>query len=69
LEDLLAGALFHYPARLHHHHLIGDLPDHGQVVGNEQVTQAESGLLLPQQLWNLSLNRSVQCRQRFIEHQ
>ena len=35
VEDLVGGGVLHELAVLHHHDLVGDLADHGQIVGDE----------------------------------
>ena len=40
--------------------------DHGQVVGNEQVSQPKLGLQILQQIDHLGLHRYVQGRHRFV---
>ena len=37
VEDLVGGGVLHELAVLHHHNLVGDLTNHGQIVGDEQV--------------------------------
>lgn len=39
VEDLVGGGMLHELAVLHHHNLVGDLTNHGQIVGDEQVAQ------------------------------
>ena len=58
-----------HPARPHHHDLVGDLPDHRQVVADEQVRQAESGLQLGKQFQDLRLHHDVERGDRLVTHQ
>ena len=47
-------------AQVHHAHLMGNMPHHGQVVGNEQVGEAEFVLQLLQNIDYLGLYGHVQ---------
>ncbi len=55
-------------AQVHHRHPVGDVPDHRQVVGDEQVGQRQLGLELVQQVDDAGLDRDVQRRDRLVQH-
>ena len=64
-EQGLQGAAFHQPAVLHHIQAVAQLPDHAQVMGDQQ----QGGLLLlhaHQQLEDLRLHRHIQGRGRLV---
>ena len=68
LKDLLGGARFQQVAQMQHTDAVGDVLDHGQVVGDEQVSRA--GLLLDilHQVDHLCLNGHIQCRDALIRN-
>ena len=66
LADL---ADLHDPAQVHHRDPVGDVPDHREVVGDEQVGQAELGLELVQQVDHAGLDGDVERRHRLVEHE
>src|SRR3954469_15084058 len=47
---------------------MSDLPDHCQIVGDEQVGQAAMLLKLREEIQYLCLNRDVECRYRLVTH-
>jgi hypothetical protein len=53
----------------HHHHLVGDLADHAQVVADEQHAHAVLALHLGDQLQDLALDGHVQRRGRLVGDQ
>ena len=55
-------------AQVHHRDPVADVPDHRQVVGDEQVRQPEVVLQLLQQVEHLRLDRHVQRGHRLVEH-
>ena len=52
-EELLALGHLHHLAQVHHCHPVGDVLDHAQVVGNEQVSEAKLTLQLLEQIKHL----------------
>ena len=46
-EEGAGFGLFDQPAHIHHGHLIRDVFDHAQVVGNEEVGQVQFILQIP----------------------
>ena len=67
--DLLLGPHFYRAAEVHHQDLIGDMPDHRQVVGDEHVGGVEFLLQIHEQVEHLCLNRYVEGGGRFVGHQ
>ncbi len=57
------------PAEVHDHHLVGDMADHAQVVGNEEVGEGEFLLHVHRQVQHLGLDRHVKRRDRLIGDQ
>ena len=60
--------LLHDLPLVHHRHPVADLIDHRQVMGDEQVGQAELGLQVHQQLEDLGLHGHVQSGHRLVQH-
>ena len=58
--------LLHDPAQVHHRHLVGEVLDDGQVVGDEQVGDAPLLLQVVQQVQDLALDRHVQGRDGLV---
>jgi hypothetical protein len=54
---------------VHHHHLVGHVFDHGQIVRDEDVGQAQLILQILQQIQHLRLHRHVQRRNGFVADQ
>jgi hypothetical protein len=54
-QQLLRGSLLDDPARAHDGDLVRDLPDDGQVVGDEKIGQAVGLLQVAQELQHLGL--------------
>ena len=61
-------ALFHGVAQVHHHHIVGDVAHHAQVVRDEQIGQAKVLLQIGQQVEHLRLNRDIQRGDRLVGH-
>ena len=55
-------------AQVHDGNAVAHLPDNGEVVGNEQVGQAEAGLQVGQQRQDLGLDGHVEGGHRLVEH-
>ena len=53
-------------ADVHHRHPVGDMLDHAQIVGDEQIGEIELLLQLLQQVQHLSLDRDIQRRDRLV---
>src|SRR5687768_12964158 len=53
-------------AEVHHGHAVADMPDHREVVRDEQVRQVEFSLKIFQQVDDLRLNGHVQRGDRFV---
>ena len=54
-------------AEIHHHHAVAHVAHHVQVVGDEQIGEAEFLLQVQQQVQHLRLDRLVQRGNRFVE--
>ena len=65
VQLLRVGDLDH-PADVHHHHPVGDVLHHRQVVADEQVGQPQSLLQVLQQVDDLGLHRDVQRRHGLV---
>jgi hypothetical protein len=55
-------------AQVHDGDAIRDVANHGQVVGDEEIGQTESGLQVRQQVHDLGLDRDVESGDGFVEH-
>jgi hypothetical protein len=66
LEQLLGLRHLHDLAQVHDRHPVGDVADHVQVVGDEQVGEVELGLQVLHQVDDLGLDRDVQGRDRLV---
>ncbi len=64
--DLLVRADLDDPAEVHDADPVGDVPDDGQVVRDEQEAQVEFGLQPVQQVDDLGLDRHVERGDRFV---
>ncbi len=56
-------------AQVHDRHPVGDVADHGEVVGDEQVGQSQAVLQILQEVDDARLDGHVQGRDRFVEDQ
>ena len=65
-EDAALVPVFHRAAQVHHHHLVGHMLHHRQVVGDEHVAGAELLLQVHEQVEDLRLDRQVQRRGRLV---
>ena len=61
-QHIGAAALLDDAAFAHHRHAVGDVFDHGDVVGDEQQAQAQLTLQFAQQVEDLRLHADVQRR-------
>ena len=64
--DVEVGALLHHAAEVHHRDAVGDVPHDRQVVGDEQVGQAEVVLQVLEQVDHLRLHRDVERGDRLV---
>ena len=53
-------------AEVHHHHAIGHVLDHAEVVRDEDASHAELGLQVHEQVQDLGLDRDVERRDRLV---
>ena len=65
-EDLLSGGLFHGPAGVHDHYLVGPALDDSEVVGDEDHRHAPLGTEVVEQVQDVLLDGDVQGRGGFI---
>ena len=63
------GAMLDDPAEVHHRDLVGDVPHHGEVMGDEQVRQPELILQVFEQVDHLALHGHVERRDRLVAHE
>src|SRR6202041_3134584 len=68
-EDFVATGDFDDPAQVHNRHALADVFDHPQIVRNEEIRQMKIVLQVLQQVDYLRLDRNVEGRDRFVEHQ
>src|SRR4051794_17658871 len=68
-EEGGAGRYLDDPAPAHHHDPVGDVIDHGKIVGDEQVCQPQLLLQVLQQVEDLGLDRNVERRHRLVADQ
>ena len=66
LEHLGLATLFDNAPLIHHHHLIGDRLDGGNIMRDEHIGQPEFRLQTQQQLQNAFLHNLVKGRRHFI---
>ena len=65
VERLPVGQL-HDPAQVHHGHAVGDVPHDREVVGDEEIGQAELRLEVLQEVDDLGLDRDVERRDGLV---
>jgi hypothetical protein len=65
---LICRGIFHDMAQVHDGNRIADVPYHIQVMGNKKITEAEPGLQVSDEIYNLGLDRDVQSRDWFITY-
>ena len=58
----------HDLAEVHHRHAVSDVPDHGEIMGDEHVRHAESLLQIIEQVHDTGLDAHVQGGNGFIQH-
>src|SRR5664280_2346013 len=69
LVDLGPGAGLDDPAQVHDRNPVGDVAYDGQIVGNEEVGDAQSLLEVLQQVDHSRLDRNIEGGHRFVEDQ
>ena len=65
-DELKAVGQFHQLAQVHDADAVGDMLDHAQVMGDEQVGQAHLGLQVLEHVDDLRLDGNVQRRDRLV---
>ena len=68
-EQSVRIALLDDAAEIHHRDLVAHLPDHAQVVADEEIGEPEPLLQGEQQVHHLRLDRDVERRDRLVAHQ
>ena len=58
--DVFLGTDLHWATEVHHHHVVGNVLHHCQVVGNEHVGGVEFLLQVHEQVEHLGLDRHIQ---------
>ena len=66
VENRFGGAGFDDPAEVHHRDPVGDVPDHRQVVADEDVGDPQLLLQVVEQVEHLRLHRQVQRGDRLV---
>src|SRR5215217_3666192 len=66
--ELIAGRHLYHHAEVHNPHAVGDVLDHREVVGDEQIGQVPLSLELLHQVDDLRLDRDVQSRDGLVGH-
>ena len=59
-KKLVFGGLFHHMAQIHDHDVVGDVLYHREIMGDEDVSQAQAVLELLKQVDNFGLDGDVQ---------
>jgi hypothetical protein len=67
VEDVAPRALLDDPPEVHDRDPVADLPDHAQVVADEDVRQAEPIAQADEQVHDLGADRDVERRDRLVE--
>ncbi|MNL54267.1 hypothetical protein D3C87_1775860 [compost metagenome] len=60
LEEQVGGRGFHHMAQIHHHHPVGDVVHHAQIVADEDVGEAELFLEVVEQIEHLRLDGDIE---------
>src|SRR5689334_9919398 len=68
VEDLFGISFLDYLTQIHHRDSIGDVLYHREVVSDEQISQSELPLKIAKQIEDLSLDRDIERRDRFVTH-
>ena len=68
-EDGVQVARFDHLAAIHHHHLVGDVGDHAEVMGDHQQRHAELGLQVLDEAQDLRLDGDVERGGRLVGDQ
>lgn len=68
LEYFVDAAMLNESAQIHDGYSIGDVPNDGEVVRDEEVGQAQLGLEFIEKVNYTSLDGNVESRDRFIKH-
>ena len=63
---MFGGSEFHGAAQVHYHHTMTDVFHHGEVVRDEEISEAMLLLKVHEQVHDLRLDRNVERADRFI---
>src|SRR5207253_7299435 len=66
VEELVAGRELDDAAEIHDRDALAEMPNHRQVVSNEQIGQAESFAQILEEVNDLSLYRNIECGDRLV---
>ena len=66
LEQLFSRTGFHQLPQVHHRDIMGNVPHHGHIVGNEHIGQPLLLLQIHQKVQDLGLNGNIQSGYGFI---
>ena len=66
--EVVGSGLLYEGAEIHHADPVADVLDDGEVVGDDEIGQAEGVLQLLQQVDHLGLHRDIERRDRLIGH-
>ena len=70
LIEFLVVGIFNDAAEVHDGNTVGDVADHGEVMGDKDVGKPCFPLKIEQQIHDLRLNGNIQCGDRFVaDHQ
>ena len=67
-KELRGWSLFHHLPLTHYQDIIGDMTDHGQIVGDEHIGEPLVTLQFFQQIQNLGLDGYVQGGDRLVTY-
>ncbi len=65
-KDGVGRAFLHHAAEIHHDDPVADVPDHVEIVGDEQHGEPEVALQPGEQIDDLRLDRDVERRDRLV---
>ena len=69
LENVVDGTLLHRAARVHHHHPVGEVGHHTDIVGDQDHRAGQPPLHVRQDFEHLGLNRGVERGGRLVGDQ
>ena len=66
LEDLAGRAMLDEAAHIHDRHFVADMANHGEIMGDDEIGEAELALQPRHQVQDLALDRDVEARRRLV---